>query len=133
MSHMTRSWIAHPPDLLVALLLDAASGPPVILHPDGVTRLDCPRTDGVQLAGVSSEDGHDLSWAWGFVAAEVSDPWVRFQRWHGLSRRRVPVRRLSASVWTAQVPGRWSAVSLIRSAAEVAPAGLGAGRVALTR
>ena len=97
------------PAWVVAVL--AAPGPAGVLHPYGVSPLPDPVRP-VACCGTHLVDGVVVSWAYGYVAADDATPAVWFSARHGLHCRPAGVRRLTTTVWAAQLPGRWSRVQL---------------------
>jgi hypothetical protein len=80
-----------------------------VLHPYGVSPPPEPARP-VALTGTHRIDGRDVSWAFGYVAADAPTPVIAFLSHHGLRARPAAVRRLTATVWAAQLPGRWTHV-----------------------
>ena len=96
----------------VVLASDDVGRLTVVVHPAGVTALTGQEPDGVVLAGSHRVADAVVTWAWGHVRADQPTPHVWFQSRWALLERPGWVRRLSATVWAAQVPGRWRHVRI---------------------
>lgn len=106
MSSFTRGDLAW-----VVTVLAGPGGPVRVLHPHGVSPLP-DNVRPVALCGTHLVDGAAVSWAFGYVDADAATPAVWFLAARGLRARPAAVRRLTATVWAAQLPGRWSRVQV---------------------
>lgn len=107
-------WLGNPPagalPRAVVTYQDGAAR--VVLDPDGLTWADDDAVPRLAHRGVERVGRETLTWAWGYVPASAPTPRVRFASWTGLRVHRAGTRRLSARLWAAQAPGRWSRVLL---------------------
>jgi hypothetical protein len=93
----------------VVTLLGDPSGRCRVLHPHGVSPLP-DRHQPVALTGTHCVDGAVISWAFGYADPDTVAPTVWFVSHGGLRQRPALVRRLTATLWAAQLPGRWCRV-----------------------
>lgn len=98
---------------LVVLLSDDGRRWSAVCQPDGLTPLAPIIDDRPVLVahGSVTVAGAEFSWAWGVVRADQPTPRVRFWS-RGFRRHPALARRLSATVWAAELPGRWAHVSV---------------------